>query len=128
MVESADLNVFQTHQEGADHIARDEHGQKPVVQVVVMLGVEDGQKNKTQSPSNREKNRSNSTGLVEPPFVSGKLAGMAKPTFRKETKIHEYDCYYTACNEQRFESFGSDMGNVTGCSIDSVYVGSMFIS
>lgn len=53
---------------------------------------------------------------------------MAKPTLREETEIHEYDGYYTACDEQRFESLGSDMGNVTGCSLDSVYVGRWQIS
>lgn len=47
MVESADLDVFQTHEEGADHIARYKHTQKPVVEFVVVLCVEDGQKNKT---------------------------------------------------------------------------------
>lgn len=52
---------------------------------------------------------------------------MTKPTLRDETEIHEYDCYYAACNEQRLESLGSDMGNVTGCSIDSVYVIGRFI-
>lgn len=47
---------------------------------------------------------------------------MAKPTLREEREINEYDCYYTACNEQWFESLGSDMGNVTGRSICLVYV------
>lgn len=80
-----------------------------------MLGVEYGQQNETYSPSDREKNRSNSTDLVKPPFVSGKLAGMTKPTLRDETEIHEYDCYCTSRNEQRFESLSPNMGNVTDC-------------
>ena len=84
------------------------------METVVVLRVEDGQKNETYSPGNREKNRSNRTGLVEPSFVSSKLAGMPKPTFREETEIHEYDCYDTACDEERFETFGSNVGNVTG--------------
>lgn len=47
MVESTDLDVFQTHQDGANHVARYEHTQKPVVEVVVAFCVEDGQKNET---------------------------------------------------------------------------------
>jgi hypothetical protein len=31
---------------------------------------------------------------------------MAKPALGEKTEIHEYDCYDTACNEERFESFG----------------------
>jgi hypothetical protein len=46
---------------------------------------------------------------------------MTKPTLREETEIHEHDCYCTSSDEQRFDPFSSDMGNVTG-SIASVHV------
>lgn len=80
--------------------------------VRVMLCVENRQQDQTQSSSDREHDGSNSTSFIKPAFVPSQLTGMPKPTLGYERQIHEDHCYCTTGNEQRFDSFGTNMRDV----------------
>lgn len=100
VVVSADPNVLETHEDGTEHVAHaggqsvwrfrsrgfhgwlvHKHNQEAVVLVLVAFCVEDGQQNQPQGSGDREHDRSNSAGLVEPSFILGQLARVSEPTF-----------------------------------------------
>jgi hypothetical protein len=98
-----------------------EHSQESIVHTMVMLRVKNGQQDQTNSAGDREKNRPNRARLVESAFVPRELPGMSEPALSEQTQVHEDDSYHAADNEQRFQSFGSNVRDVPGFNFSLCY-------
>lgn len=71
------------------------------------------QQNQAQRTRNREKDRPNSTCLIEPALVRHQLPRVSQPSLRQKRKIEKDNCHHAAGDEQGFEMLGANVGDVS---------------